>query len=123
MKKTVKYLANHFRLALALSMVLVSGCSCSAPKPTPDPLAGWKLDFKKPDQAVIKDYQDYIHNLPPNESGFYHGPASLYEDGTGQHAFKFESYENNEDWSHVLIYDRENKRIKTLKYNNGRIMS
>jgi hypothetical protein len=123
MRQFAKYSVTYFWFALALSIALISGCSCSAPKPIPDPLASWKLDFKQPDQAVAKDYQDYIHKLPPNESGYYLGPVFFYEDGTGQHAFRIETNENNECWYHVLIYDKENKRIKTIKYYSGRYMS
>jgi hypothetical protein len=107
----------------ALLAMFLCGFGCSSPKPTPDPLAGWQLDFKQPDQAIEKDFQDYIHKLPPNESGPYQGAVFFYEDGKGQHTFRIETNPNNERWYHVLIYDKENKRIKTMKYNTGRIMS
>jgi hypothetical protein len=105
---------------LLAAFVSVVGC---VQKATPDPLVGWKLDFKKPDQAIEKDFQDYLHTLPANESGYYQGPIFFYEDGTGEHAFRVETNPNNERWYHVLIYDKENKRIRLIKYCEGRIQS
>jgi len=118
MNKIVKY-SNHFGFALALCMMVISGCSCSAPKPEPDPLAGWKVDLDHdPDQAIEKDYHDYIQKLPPGErerAGLIH----MLEDGTGQHAIMITIGLNGTNWRHVLIYDKNDKRIKTIKYVSG----
>jgi len=121
MKKIIKY-SNSFGIAVALCMMVISGCSCSAPKPTPptpDPLAGWQKVYNHdPDPVIEKDYKDYIHTLSPEEQKF----ATFdyyYEDGTGQHAVLITVGLNHTDWRHVLIYDKDNKRIKTIKYAAG----
>ena len=104
---------------------LITGCSCSAPKPTPDPLAGsgWKPVFVgEPDKTIKGDYQDYIQKLPP-EDRKYAGPVWLFEDGTGQHAIKIDIEYGGSIWEHVLIYDKDDKRIKSIKYYNGRYQS
>jgi ligand-binding SRPBCC domain-containing protein len=46
-----------------------------------------------------------------------------YENSAGQHAVKIETPVNGVYWEHVLIYDQNNKRIKTLKYFGGRYRS
>ncbi|HSY16786.1 MAG TPA: hypothetical protein VK815_00565 [Candidatus Acidoferrales bacterium] len=100
------------------AFVLVAGC---ASKPTPDPLAGFhvsslgNLDSNK---AITDDYKAYIQKLSPDEQK-YAGPIFFYEDGTGQHAVEIKIGLNNTAWEHVLIYDKGNKRIKTIKYSPG----
>jgi hypothetical protein len=82
-------------------------------------LAGWKVLFsaeiEKLNPSIKNDFQEYIQSLPPNEresANYVH----YYEDGEGQHALRFEVPINGVDWAHVLIYDRNNKRIKVIKY-------
>jgi len=123
MKAIFKY-PNHFWFALALCAMIFSGCSCSAPKstpPTPDPLAGFhvsslvNLDNNK---TITDDYKAYIKTLSPEEQEF----ATLdyyYENEAGQHAVLITIGLNHTDWEHVLIYDKDNKRIKTIKYISG----
>ncbi len=41
---------------------------------------------------------------------------TFYEDGTGQHAVKFIIPHNGIDWGYVLIYDKDNKRVKAVRY-------
>jgi hypothetical protein len=86
------------------AFVLVAGCSCSAQKPTPDPLAGF-----------MDDYQDYIQKLSPDDKK-YNGGVNFFEDGTGQHAVVIEIDLKPNAWNHVLIYDKDNKRINAIKY-------
>jgi hypothetical protein len=103
---------------LLLSMfVWIAGCA------TPNPLAGWKsLGFEPPDKAITDDYQYYFqqHNMRG-----YAGPVFYFEDGTGQHAVEFEMFGHikNVSWQYVLIYDKENKRIKVVKYDRRRYQS
>ncbi len=49
----------------------------------------------------------------------------LLEDGTGQHAVSIEIFEKhkNASWHYVLIYDKENKRMRVIKYGYTRYMS
>lgn len=116
MKIMVKY-SNRFAFAIALCVMILSGCSCSAPKPTPNPLAGFHAAYGKADQSIVNDYQNYIQTLSPEEKK-YMGPypGRFFEDGTGQHAVQIEVDLKPNAWYHVLIYDKDNKRIKTEKY-------
>jgi len=70
----------------------------------------------------MDDYQDYIQKLSFEERRSI-GVIHFLEDGTGQHAVRFEIALNGTDWAHILIYDRENKRIKVIKYASGRYSS
>jgi len=87
-----------------------------------NPIAGWQKDYGKADQSIVNDCQDYIHKLPPEDKK-YIGPMTFFEDGTGQHAVEIEEALNGTWWFHVLIYDKDNKRIKTIKYVSGHSQS
>jgi hypothetical protein len=106
---------------LLAALVWAAGCASR----TPDPLVGWKVDFDhQPDQAIVKDYQDFIQKLPAKERD-YVGTTDFVEDGTGQHAVSIEVFSNhtNAAWRYALIYNKENKRIKVIKYGFRRFMS
>ena len=107
-------------LCFLLAMFLC-GFGCSTSKPIPNPLAG----FHRADEAnmdknkvITDDYKDYIQKLSPEERK-YLGTIFYFEDGTGQHAVKIEIGLNGTWREHVLIYDKDNKRIKTIKYSDG----
>jgi hypothetical protein len=104
--------------------MFLCGFGCSSPKPTPDPLAGFHAFYGKLDQSIVNDCQNYIQNLSPEEKqrlGPY--PGSPFEDDTGQHAVDIRIGINGSNWHHVLIYDKDNKRIKTIKYISGHYAS
>ena len=125
MKKIIKY-SNYFGIVLAICVMVISGCSCSAPKPTPDPLVGWQKDYTPDpsDQIIEKDYKNYIQTLSPEEKKYLGPyPASFFKDGTGQHAVQITIGINNTVSRHVLIYDKDNKRIKVIKYASGNYAS
>ena len=85
----------------------------------PDPLAGFHAASKNPEQVIVDDYQNYIQKLLPEEKK-YLGAVFYFEDGTGQHAVRIESDINGKDcWYHILFYDKDNKRIKIIKYFYG----
>jgi hypothetical protein len=103
---------------LLVAFVWVIGCA--APKPTSDPLAGFHAASKGLDQLIVNDYQGYMENLSPEEKKYLGPyPASFFEDGTGQHAVRIKIGLNGTVWLHVLIYDKDNKRIKVIKYSPG----
>jgi len=122
MKMRIKNSTGYFLFAVALSVMMISGCSLFYPKPTSDPLAGWKLcqsqDPKDLDQAIRDDYQDYIQKLSPKERKFAEYNND-FEDGMGQHAVEIIIGINGRYWRHILIYDKDNKRIRTIKYATG----
>jgi hypothetical protein len=99
--------------------ILAAGCG--APKPVPDPLAGWRpssIGNLNANKIISDDYQRYIKNLPPERSQFV-GTVDFFEDGTGQHAVKIRMGVNGAWWEHVLFYDRNDSRIKIIKYSTG----
>ena len=94
--------------------------------PLADPEAGWKRSdlskvFKgtEPDAAITKDYEDYRNSFPPGSSVPIDVQDFLYEDGTGKHAVKIRFASGGTEWTHVLIYDQNDKRIKIIKYISG----
>jgi hypothetical protein len=124
MKTQFKNPINNFGLiVLMLMSMFIFGFGCNSSKPAPDPLAGWKsLGFESPNKVITDDYQDYIqqHNMKG-----YAGPIQFFEDAAGQHAVEFEAFEHdkNASWHYVLIYDKENKRLKVIKYEYAKYQS
>jgi hypothetical protein len=120
-KNPINNLALIF-LMLTAMFVLGFGCNKSnLSKPTPDPLAGFhfsSLNNLDSDKTITGDYKDYIQTLSPEEKK-YAGPIEFFEDGTGQHAVMIMIGINGTVWRHYLIYDKDNKRIKTIKYASG----
>jgi hypothetical protein len=113
----------QFIVCFLLAMFLC-GFGCSSSKPIPDPLAGWHAASENPEQSIANDYQDYIQKLSPEEKKYLGpSPVSYFEDGTGQHAAVITIGLNGTVWRHVLIYDGDNKRIKTIKYASGNYRS
>jgi hypothetical protein len=110
------------RLSLCIlfaGFILIAGCASQRPYP----LANWHADFKVLDPSIVTDYQNYIQNLSPEEKK-YMGPTQSFEDGTGQHAVQIETDIGGKDaWYHILFYDKDNKRIKVVKYFKGSYQS
>lgn len=112
-------------LFLAMSTMLVLGFGCNTSKPTPDPLAGFhradEADMDK-NKTITDDYESYIKTLSPHEQKRV-GPILYFEDGTGQHAVNIRIGINEDCWENVLIYNKDNKRIKRIKYISGNYAS
>ena len=106
---------------LIAALICVTGCVSPKPAETLDPLAGWHFYSRvKIVQAITDDYQEYIQKLPPEEKYYVQGgDTSFFEDGTGQHAVKIFIPLNGTWRVHVLIYDKNNLRIKAIKYTDG----
>lgn len=103
---------------LLATLVFAGGC---VTRPARDPLEGWRysgLTKLAANKAITDDYQDYIQNLSPEERRLV-GWVEFFEDGTGQHAVKITINWHGTWWRHVLIYDRDNNRIKVTKYKSG----
>jgi hypothetical protein len=120
-KKLIRSLWLIF-VVLALAVLGASGCATS----NQNPLEAWKIlfakDYERLDPAIREDYQSYIANLPRGEQNGV-GPIAFFEDGTGQHAVKIEIASRGTDWAHVLFYDKNDKRIKVIKFIAGRYAS
>jgi hypothetical protein len=110
-----------------LAFVLLTGCASSGPPP--DPLAGWTFRmfdyFAPPDQqhhyhlskAITEDAQNYIkeHNLKP-----YGMITGFHENAEGDRAVDFVAFPDSErsSWHYILIYNKNNERIKVIKYDH-----
>jgi hypothetical protein len=106
-----------------VASVFGSGCSCEMFANHTDPIPGWQIEFKRePGQAIKKDTQDYISKLPA-EDRKYIAYQEWFTDGKGQHAIKITIGLNGTNWRHVLIYDKDDKRIKAVKYISGHSQS
>jgi hypothetical protein len=130
---------TRFALPILLSAMLVWTAGCGIFFPFPDwhpfsshtnPLKeGWTFrpfpGFEMPpyghntnrlDQAITDNYQDFLKKNNLSTVGAITG---FFEDGTGQHAIQFETGINGTSWVYTLIYDKNNKRIKVMRYVSG----
>ena len=113
---------TRFTLGILLAAcVWANGCATR----TPDPLAGWyfcSLKDLKSNKAIDDDYRDYIQNLAPEDRSAA-GPIEYFQDGGGQHAVLIWEGLNGTVWRHILIYNSENKRVRSIKYASGSYQS
>jgi hypothetical protein len=124
-----------------VAFVLSTGC-----ERTTDPIEGWKavtpigvkvgemsatVDPIPGYKAISDDLRNYVNtklpvdHLPDYCGGgtrrwcYWMSDTTLFEDGAGQHAVKFKVNRVNHDEVFVLIYDKSNVRIKTIRFRNG----
>ena len=124
---------NAIRLPIwVLLAALVWAAGCVAPKHHPDPLYGWKRSWSqnpsKFDKAIVDDYQEYIQKLPQKERILaIESNISFFENSTGQHAVRIsipvEGLIGDIWWNHILVYDTNDRRIRTIKHKGGRSLS
>jgi hypothetical protein len=122
-KSIVKY-SKRVTIVLALCAAVVSGSRCSISK-APDPLAGFYVDaLHGPDSnnTIATDYKTYIQKLSPEEKK-YVGPITLYTNKNSEHVVVVEVDLNGTAWYHALFYDKNDKRIKVIKYVGYHYMS
>jgi hypothetical protein len=81
-------------------------------------------------KAITDDVEDLCNNLPTEGSGlgkrrycYWITHIRLFEDGTGHHAVAIEIPHHETWWVWVLIYDKNDKRTKTIRYIEGYYMS
>ena len=80
-------------------------------------------------KVITDDWMDYINKLPQSKKfpehseSYWIDEVSFYEDETGQHAVVIQIPLSGTWWKHVLIYDKDNKRTKTIKWESGHYMS
>jgi hypothetical protein len=119
MKKQIK----HFWLILPIwliAIVLPVGCASRA-----YPLKDWQsssLQSLQSNKAISDDYQNYVHRLPLDMRQAV-GPVDFFEDTRGQHAVRITIALNGTWLEHILVYDKENKRINLIKYSPGKYRS
>ena len=120
----------------SIVVFIVAAAAVTACKPSQqaDPLVGWTIKSGsfiglpatdtgyRLDQTITADYEAYINALPSEEKAHAKLGAELYlaEDGSGQHAVKIIIPLKGTYWTHVLVYDKSDKRVKLIKYRSGK---
>jgi len=94
--------------------------------PHPNPIAGWKFCYSdnpiRSNRAILDDYKEYISTLSQKQQESI-GSIDIYEDMAGQHAVRIIIPLDGTYLAHILIYDKNNKRIEVIKYVAGYYMS
>ena len=93
----------------------------AAPKPgvgataVPEALKGWKATQDLPADTVVTDYNAYIEKLPKAERP---GVADVkyYVDDTGRNAVAVLVNVSGTQWTHLLVYDKQNARVDVKKF-------
>jgi hypothetical protein len=120
MRTLIKNPVSYFGV-LFLATIFLGIFGCASSKPTPDPLAGFYIDaFHTADsnKLIAHDYEEYIQSLSLRKKDFV-GSVDFFDSRTGQHAVDIKIGINGTWWEHILVYDKENKRVKVIKYRNG----
>ena len=81
----------------------------------PAELKGWQATAGLPDKAIITDYNDYIKELPQAERERV-ADVQYFNDGAGQNAVAITVNGKDAPWTHVLVYDKQNKRLTVSKH-------
>jgi hypothetical protein len=111
-------------------LVLVSGCV--SPKNPVPASQGWTVmfnqDVRKLHQDIREDYHSYIQQLPARERNqLTESDMHFLRNANGQHAVSFDigrpGFWGDVIWTHVLIYDANNKRIKVIKIKSRHTLS
>jgi hypothetical protein len=134
-REWVRHRLLRAMLALACFHLLAGGIGFEmATKAATFPLKGWKQtgsiglaggeNLAPLPVSITDDYQDFIKKLPIRKDPFGFGDRSYsywidmvssWEDGTGQQAIDIE-IQLDEAWHYALIYDKNNRRIKVIRY-------
>ncbi len=129
MRNTTRFIFNVSLLAILWAAAGCAVFELGAPqwarsKPPSDPLADWQpADYiAQPNETIVRDYQDYIQKLPSEERENA-GLIRFFRDEAGQHAIKIIVPLKGTEWDHILIYDKDNKRIQVIKYASGNYRS
>lgn len=114
----LKYLCLNSFVSLA-ALICVTGCAGFVHHS--DPLAGWEqIHRDKLDDTIVKDYKVFIQTLPEKERTLVEDYSIwVYQNRTGDKAVKIEIPLSGKILDHILIYDQNSKRIKTIKYIAG----
>jgi hypothetical protein len=89
--------------------------SGEVPTVVPEALKGWKATKDLPAAAVITDYNAYIEKLPKAERPGV-SDVKYYVDDTGRNAVAVLVKEGDKQWTHLLVYDKQNKRTGVTKF-------
>jgi len=81
----------------------------------PEAMKGWKATNGLPADTVVTDYNDYIEKLPKAERP---GVANVkyYVDDTGRNAVAVLVVVGDTQWTHLLVYDKQDKRTNVTKF-------
>jgi hypothetical protein len=85
----------------------------------PNGLKGWKETQDLPADAVVADYNEYIEKLPKAERPGVSN-VKYYVDDMERNAVAVLVYVGNTQWTHLVVYDKQNKRAGVTKFVAGK---
>lgn len=81
-------------------------------------MKGWKASPDLPADTVVTDYNDYIEKLPKAER-LGVSNVKYYVDGIGRNAVAVLVNVGDMRWTHLIVYDKQNKRNSVAKVVTG----
>ena len=85
----------------------------------PEALKSWKATNDLPADTVVTDYNEYIEKLPKAERPGV-SDVKYYVDGTGRNAVAVLVIVGDTQWTHLLVYDKQDKRTGVTKFVDGK---
>jgi hypothetical protein len=85
----------------------------------PEALKGWKATNDLPADTVVTDYNEYIEKLPKAERPGV-SDVKYYVDRTGRNAVAVLVIVGDTQWTHLLVYDKQDKRTGVTKFVAGK---
>jgi hypothetical protein len=107
---------------LLIAAFVLSGC---APRIQPNPLLGWKdLGVESVvgcpfGEVVCEDYRAYVRAMARHEQNLVIDHNVEFYTKQELRAVEILIHTKGIKWKHVLIYDRDNKRVSAMKYAGG----
>ncbi len=94
------------------------GCKNGEMSAEVSPIIGYK--------EISDEVEKFVNKLPVDHFSdctrrwcYWIVDMRFYEDGTGQHAVSFQITHDGTRWGYVLIYDKNNKQVKAVRYVQG----
>ncbi len=111
-------------VAVPLLVACLGTAACTR-VPHTDPLAEWKrlgsITVAPVPEVIKQDARAYFQTMPAHDrrEATNDYAVDCRTDGGGQYAVVLYSPEDGEHWNYALIYDRDGRRLKVLKYSTG----
>jgi len=116
---------NRFRFIWCFLLMGVLTGGCIGLGSYANPLAGWQfLSMSQVPKVLTDDVGDFLRSLP-DQKGHDSGATIFFQDGTGQIGVSIGMYLTRKTvrWYYAIIYSKDYKRLKVIKYGYTWYMS
>lgn len=114
--------SSHLRKILVLACMAWVLVGCTDKSKILSSENGWKTcPAEQLSKTISDDYRGFVNALPSDERALVDRANTFcYSNTNGKHAVRFEIPLHGNWTQHVVIYNKNDKRLKTFRYNRGR---